>query len=228
MSHANNQAVLWYLEQRLFRKAGSRNRASYDYLDAAHRLVRKVENGQLPRVEEASQGSQPVQHFQWGGYVYGKEPAAPRAQLVAPRAELVSSGSSASGSPVVTGPATLPTGSGGLNITHFGYPSDPYWDSASGRGEGTHVEHMEPGYDVALNKAGAKLVGAKEGQPFQYQGKTYRWGDNVPETYKGKPLVGARMDVFDPYYGEQDPQKTGHNPYVFAYDEYENAPAAPG
>jgi hypothetical protein len=38
MSHANNQAVLWYLEQRLFRKAGSRNRASYDYLDAAHRL----------------------------------------------------------------------------------------------------------------------------------------------------------------------------------------------
>jgi hypothetical protein len=52
MSHANSQATLWYLEQRLFRKAGSRNRASFDYLDAAHRLVRKVKSGDLPSLRE--------------------------------------------------------------------------------------------------------------------------------------------------------------------------------
>jgi hypothetical protein len=52
MSHANNQAVLWYIEQALFRLGGSRNRASYDYLDAAHRLVRKVKSGHLPSLEE--------------------------------------------------------------------------------------------------------------------------------------------------------------------------------
>ena len=52
MTHANNQAALWYLEQALFRKGGSRNRASFDYLDAAHRLVRKVKSGELPGIEE--------------------------------------------------------------------------------------------------------------------------------------------------------------------------------
>jgi hypothetical protein len=52
MSHANNQAVLWYIEQALFRLGGSRNRASFDYLDAAHRLVRKVKTGKLPALEE--------------------------------------------------------------------------------------------------------------------------------------------------------------------------------
>jgi N-acetyl-anhydromuramyl-L-alanine amidase AmpD len=48
MEHANNQAVLWYIEQKLFQLGGSRNRASFDYLDAAHRLVRKIKSGELP------------------------------------------------------------------------------------------------------------------------------------------------------------------------------------
>jgi len=74
------------------------------------------------------QMAQPVQHFRDGGYVwspFAPAPAAPgvvqpmsggapRAQSVPQtvrRAQLVESGSSASTSPVVTGPATLPTGS---------------------------------------------------------------------------------------------------------------------
>jgi hypothetical protein len=58
MKHANNQAVLWYIEQKLFQLGGSRNRASFDYLDAAHRLVRKVKSGELPALhEEQSQAA---------------------------------------------------------------------------------------------------------------------------------------------------------------------------
>src|SRR5438132_3527330 len=41
---------------------------------------------------------------------------------------------------------------GPMNVTHFGYPSDPNWDSASGRGEGKWIKHMEARYDVALNR----------------------------------------------------------------------------
>jgi hypothetical protein len=67
---------------------------------------------------------------------------------------------------------------------------------------------MIPGYDVALNKAGVAQVGAQPGQPFSYQGRQYRWGDNVPELYSD-----ARMDIFDPYYGPQTGQK--HAPYAF-------------
>jgi hypothetical protein len=129
------------------------------------------------------------------------QPSVPRADLVsapAQRAELVRMPQTTAA--VTTGPATLPVGGGGLNVTHFGYPSDPDWDSASGRGEGAYVSHMRPATDVALNKAGAAKVGAtKPGQSFQYQGKTYRWADNIPELYPD-----ARMDVFDPYFGPQN------------------------
>jgi hypothetical protein len=53
LTNADVQATLWYVEQGLFRMAGSRNRPSYDYLDAAHRLVRKVKTGLLPTLQEA-------------------------------------------------------------------------------------------------------------------------------------------------------------------------------
>jgi len=46
---------------------------------------------------------------------------------------------------------------------------------------------------VALNAAAAKLVGnPKPGEEFQYAGKTWRYGDMVPERYKD-----ARFDIFD-------------------------------
>lgn len=48
MAHAANQAVLWFIEQKLFQMGGSRNRPSFDYLDASHRLVRKIKSGELP------------------------------------------------------------------------------------------------------------------------------------------------------------------------------------
>jgi hypothetical protein len=48
LRNADLQAVLWYPEQKLFQLAGSRNRGNFDYLDAAHRLVRKVRSGELP------------------------------------------------------------------------------------------------------------------------------------------------------------------------------------
>ena len=56
MAHASNQAVLWFIEQKLFQMGGSRNRASFDYLDASHRLVRKIKSGELP----ALHGEEPM------------------------------------------------------------------------------------------------------------------------------------------------------------------------
>jgi hypothetical protein len=51
--------------------------------------VRKVKSGQLPAVEEASQGSQPVQHFQGGGFVQGAtqppQPAFPQGATEPPQ-----------------------------------------------------------------------------------------------------------------------------------------------
>jgi hypothetical protein len=55
LTNADLQAILWYQEQKLFQLAGSRNRGSFDYLDAAHRLVRKVNSGQLPALNEPGQ-----------------------------------------------------------------------------------------------------------------------------------------------------------------------------
>ena len=47
---------LWFIEQKLFQMGGSRNRASFDYLDASHRLVRKIKSGELP----ALHGEEPM------------------------------------------------------------------------------------------------------------------------------------------------------------------------
>jgi hypothetical protein len=43
ISNADRQALLWYLEQRMFQGV-SGSSTSYDYLDAAHHLVRRVKN----------------------------------------------------------------------------------------------------------------------------------------------------------------------------------------
>jgi hypothetical protein len=83
--------------------------------------------------------------------------------------------------------------SSGLNVTHFGYKGDADLDSESAAGHGKYVENMMPGYDVALNAAAAKLVGNPlPGSEFQYAGRTWRYGDQVPEKYKD-----ARFDIFD-------------------------------
>ena len=85
--------------------------------------------------------------------------------------------------------------SAGLNVTDFGQKDDPYGDPDSRAGRGAYVQQMVPGYDVALNRAAWNLVGRPErGQEFQFGGRTWRFGDKVPELYKD-----ARFDVFDPY-----------------------------
>ncbi len=57
MNHANSQALFWFVEQQLFKKSGARNRASFDYLDASHRLVRKVRTGLLPPMSSPEAGA---------------------------------------------------------------------------------------------------------------------------------------------------------------------------
>ena len=85
--------------------------------------------------------------------------------------------------------------SSGLNVTTFGQKDDPYGDPDSRAGRGKYVEQMIPGYDVALNAAAAAAVGnPKPGEEFRVGGRTFRYGDQVPELYKD-----ARFDVFDPY-----------------------------
>ena len=81
----------------------------------------------------------------------------------------------------------------GLNVTHFGYQGDKTSDSDSAAGRGKYVQRMIPGYDVALNAAAAQLVGnPRPGEEFEYAGRTWRYGDMVPERYKD-----ARFDIYD-------------------------------
>jgi uncharacterized protein YoaH (UPF0181 family) len=90
--------------------------------------------------------------------------------------------------------ALLPKSTAGLNVTHFGYKTDPDLDSESAKGHGKYVQNMIAGYDVALNKAGAAKVGnPKPGAKFTYDGREFRYGDAVPEKY-----ADARFDVYDP------------------------------
>jgi hypothetical protein len=46
ITNADRQALLWYLEQRMFHGV-SGSSTSFDYLDAAHHLVRRVKNGEM-------------------------------------------------------------------------------------------------------------------------------------------------------------------------------------
>ena len=85
---------------------------------------------------------------------------------------------------------------GGLNATHYGYANDPNLDPDSAKGNGAYVKEggLIPGYDVALNAKARALVGNPQpGQEFQYAGRTWRYGDKVPEQYSD-----ARFDIFDP------------------------------
>ena len=84
----------------------------------------------------------------------------------------------------------------GLNVTHFGYekPGESGYDSDSAAGHGKYVKDLIPGYDVALNSAGAALVGnPKPGETFTFAGKEFRYGDAVSEK-----LTEPRFDIFDP------------------------------
>jgi hypothetical protein len=107
----------------------------------------------------------------------------------------------------VGGPASTAGGQGGggdvlaqlqshgLNVTTYGQADDPYGDPDSLAGRGKYIQNLIPGYDVALNNAAWNLVGRpKPGQEFQFGGRTFRYGDQVPEKYSD-----ARFDVFDPY-----------------------------
>jgi hypothetical protein len=84
----------------------------------------------------------------------------------------------------------------GLNVTHFGYekPGEEGYDVDSANGNGKYVKDLIPGYDVALNSAGAALVGnPKPGETFTYAGKEWRYGDAASEKLKD-----PRFDIFDP------------------------------
>ena len=84
----------------------------------------------------------------------------------------------------------------GINVTHFGYekPGEEGWDADSANGNGKYVKDLVPGYDVALNSAGAALVGnPKPGETFTFAGKEWRYGDAVSEKLKD-----PRFDIFDP------------------------------
>jgi len=48
LTNADKQALLWFNIKDLFKMAGSPQRPKADYLDAAYRLVRKVNSGELP------------------------------------------------------------------------------------------------------------------------------------------------------------------------------------
>lgn len=49
---ADMQALDWWMEQKLFQKAGSRTKPLSDYLDASHTLVRLINTGFLPKLHE--------------------------------------------------------------------------------------------------------------------------------------------------------------------------------
>ena len=83
----------------------------------------------------------------------------------------------------------------GINVTHFGYekPGEEGWDADSANGNGKYVKDLVPGYDVALNSAGAALVGnPKPGETFTFAGREWRYGDQVPEKYSD-----PRFDIYD-------------------------------
>jgi hypothetical protein len=71
-NQANLQALLWFSEQKLFQLAGSRKKANADYLDAAHRVVRKIQSGELPGLEQPS------------GTMAGPQPPPPQTPAPAP------------------------------------------------------------------------------------------------------------------------------------------------
>jgi len=58
-NQANLQAILWFAEQQLFQLSGSRKKANADYLDAAHRVVRKIKSGELPGLAAPAPARQP-------------------------------------------------------------------------------------------------------------------------------------------------------------------------
>ena len=107
------------------------------------------------------------------------------------------SGAAPTGEPGTTPIETLvKLDQSGLNVTHFGYekPGEEGWDKDSANGNGKYVKNLIPGYDVALNSAGAALVGnPKPGETFQFAGKEFRYGDAVSEK-----LTDPRFDIFDP------------------------------
>ena len=107
------------------------------------------------------------------------------------------SGAAPTGEPGTTPIETLvKLNQSGLNVTHFGYekPGEEGWDKDSANGNGKYVKNLIPGYDVALNSAGAAMVGnPKPGETFTFAGKEFRYGDAVSEK-----LIDPRFDIFDP------------------------------
>jgi beta-N-acetylglucosaminidase len=69
LTNADKQALLWFNIKDLFKMAGSPQRPKADYLDAAHRLVRKVKSGELPGLQQGSQPPGGVLKMQGGGIV---------------------------------------------------------------------------------------------------------------------------------------------------------------
>ena len=72
----------------------------------------------------------------------------------------------------------------GINITHYGYKSDPFIDPESAAGIGKYTQHLVPYTgqgvsSVALMDALARRWGLKPGQQFTYGGHTFHYDDTV-------------------------------------------------
>jgi hypothetical protein len=79
LTNADKQALLWFNIKDLFKMAGSPQRPKADYLDAAHRLVRKVKSGELPGLAQSKQPAGGVLKMAGGGFVQdpGPDPEVP-------------------------------------------------------------------------------------------------------------------------------------------------------
>ena len=174
--------------------------------------MRKVKSGQLPAVEEASQGSQPVQHFQGGGFVQGAtqppQPAFPQGATEPPQPSQppdAPTGDAFTPMPEETGVVNIPTNLTNRNVkvTHYAYekPGDRNYDKYSAKGIGDRDNMLT--YDpegitsVALSPS-YRL--ARFGRERPSTGTVFPMGDRLfrDDDTTSNDIKDHRIDIFDP------------------------------
>ena len=99
----------------------------------------------------------------------------------------------------------------GLNLTHYGGIWDPQKDTDSLLGKGAfspRPHSLVPGTSVAILAADAKRWGLKHNEYFNYQGRQFRYDDEIPwhwqdESGKWHIMSPNRIDIYDPANQEQ-------------------------
>jgi hypothetical protein len=108
-------------------------------------------------------------------------------------------GMSAASGGMSLGAGGVASSAGGIQVTHYGYEKkgDKDWDSNSAAGIGAYNNKLSAGFDVALNRKSAAMLGLDYnrdlGKVFNYQGRQWRYGDRTAEW-----LPNPRFDVYDP------------------------------